>query len=88
MRRAGAAVTIQLMALAPLRSPPRRAALAEWLAPDSYFTDGRRLFRVVSQIAAGEDSGFAALEDCRSLEVHSYLQGELAGMRLRPVHPA
>jgi hypothetical protein len=76
------------MALSPLRSPPRRAALAEWLAPGEYFTDGRRLFRVVSQIGDGEDSGFTSLEDCRSLEVHGYLQGELAGMRLRPVHPA
>ncbi len=74
------------MPLAPLRSLSGQTARSEPLAPDSYVTDGRRLFRVVSQFAAGEEHRFASLEDCLTLEVRAYAPGELAAMKLRPVH--
>ncbi len=69
------------------RSPPR-AAPREWFVPDDYLTDGRRLFRVVSQLADGARQGFCSLEDCSTLEVDTYLPGELATMGLRPVQLA
>ncbi len=52
------------------------------LEPDSYFTDGRRLLRVVE---AAPGTAFTSLEDCRTLEVRSYSPGELAHLRLRLV---
>lgn len=58
---------------------------SESLAVGSYLTDGRRLFRVVSQFAAGGQRPFTSLEDCLTLEVQAYAPGELGAMRLRPV---
>jgi hypothetical protein len=55
------------------------------LLPDSYLTDGRRLFRVVSQLTSGAEHAFASLEDCLTLEVQAYSPGELHRMRLRRV---
>lgn len=57
------------------------AACFPRLAPDSYHTDGHRLLRVVD---AGPGAS-TALEDCLTLEVRSYLPGQLAGLRLRSV---
>jgi hypothetical protein len=51
----------------------------------SYLTDGRRLFRVVSQFDAGGKHAFASLEDCLTLEIEPYSPGELDEMNLRPV---
>ena len=63
----------------------RRSVPADRLRCGTYLTDGRRLFRVVSQFAAvGEDS-FASLEDCRTLDVQAYAPGELRAMKLRPI---
>jgi hypothetical protein len=50
-----------------------------------YLTDGRRLFRVVSQFSNDPRRRFASLEDCLTLEVAAYSPGELEVMRLRPV---
>jgi hypothetical protein len=76
------------MSPTPLRRvEPPRAPLAPHL-PDSYLTDGRRLFRVVSQFTAGADNAFASLEDCLTLEVQAYSPGELHRMRLRAVPTA
>jgi hypothetical protein len=73
------------MPLAPLRRPrPRRVPSAPLVA-DSYLTDGRRLFRVVSRFADSAEHAFASLEDCRTLEVRAYAPGELYEMRLRAV---
>jgi hypothetical protein len=54
----------------------------------SYVTDGRKLFRVVSQFAFAGDHLFASLEDCLTLEVQPYAPGELQKMGLRPVPTA
>lgn len=55
------------------------------LVPDSYLTDGRRLFRVVSQFAADAERVFAWLKDCLTLEVQAYAPGELDAMGLRSI---
>jgi hypothetical protein len=54
-------------------------------APGAYLTDGRSLFRVVSQLVPNNHYSFAALEDCRTLQVRPYRPDELYAMRLRPV---
>lgn len=76
------------MSPTPLRrlEPPR--APSARLLPDSYLTDGCRLFRVVSQFSAGAEDAFASLEDCRTLQVQAYSPGELHAMRLRRVRTA
>jgi hypothetical protein len=51
-------------------------------AGGTYVTDGRRLFRVVSPLAAPPDLEVAELEDCMTLETDSYSPGELWAMRL------
>lgn len=77
------------MPLTSLRSLSGRAsgqtARAEDLAPNSYVTDGRRLFRVVSQFTGEKRRRFASLEDCLTLKVEAYSPGELAMMRLELV---
>jgi hypothetical protein len=55
------------------------------LRSGSYVTDGRRLYRVVSQFTPRSARVFAALEDCRTLEVRPYSPDELYAMRLRPI---
>ena len=55
------------------------------LRAGAYVTDGRRLYRVVSQFTPQTARVFAALEDCRTLEVRPYSPNELYAMRLRPV---
>jgi len=72
------------MPLAPFRASSGPTATAERFTPDSYVTDGQRLFRVVS--AYGEQRRFASLEDCLTLEVHAYAPGELGAMKLRSVN--
>ncbi|HYB22503.1 MAG TPA: hypothetical protein VED41_01815 [Solirubrobacteraceae bacterium] len=66
----------------PLRPLIPRAARFPRLPLDGYFTDGRRLLRVVE---ASAESAFTLLEDCLTLDVRQYSPGELAKMRLRPV---
>jgi hypothetical protein len=73
------------MPLTSLRHLGPRATPSTALVPDSYLTDGRRLFRVVSQFADDAKHMFASLEDCRTLEVQAYAPGELYEMRLRPI---
>ncbi len=63
-----------------LRAPRERR-----LDSESYLTDGRRLFRVVSQFSTTQRQPFASLEDCLTLEVQPYTPGELGAMSLRPV---
>lgn len=58
---------------------------AEDFLPGAYLTDGRTLFRVISQFAPQSTRVFAALEDCRTLEVRPYSPDELYAMRLKPV---
>ncbi|MGA2321109.1 MAG: hypothetical protein ABSG95_10285 [Solirubrobacteraceae bacterium] len=58
------------------------------LRSGGYVTDGRRLFRVVSQPAAGGEYLSAALEDCYTLAVQAYAPRELREMRLRAVRIA
>jgi hypothetical protein len=64
----------------PVVAPP-----TEYLVPDGYVTDGKRLLRVVSHFEADAGSMFASLEDCLTLEVRPYSPGELTAMRLRSV---
>lgn len=73
------------MPLTPLRPLFARTARSPQLLPDSYLTDGRRLFRVITQFAAGEQCRSASLEDCLTLKVKAYSAAELAAMKLRPV---
>ncbi len=49
---------------------------------DSYVTDGRRLFRVVSPLASPPDWEHAELEDCMTLETSSYSPAQLWSMGL------
>ena len=48
----------------------------------AYVTDGRRLFRVVSPLAAPPDWETAELEDCATLETSSYTPAQLWAMGL------
>jgi hypothetical protein len=57
------------------------------LTPDSYLTDGRALFRVVSQFVNGR-SVMVWLEDCRTLETRARAACELEAMGMRAVGKA
>lgn len=76
------------MSLASLLRPHPRPAPGEPPRFGSYVTDGRRLFRVVSQFATAGENVFASLEDCSTLEVQAYSPGELCAMGLRPIQSA
>jgi hypothetical protein len=54
--------------------------------PDGYLTDGRRLFYVVSRLAAAGEKLFA-VEDCVTLDIHVYGRAEFDAMELRAVRP-
>jgi hypothetical protein len=73
------------MALASLRHLHGHTPTSARLLPESYLTDGRRLFRVIAQFAARGERKTASLEDCLTLEVQAYSANELAAMKLRPV---
>ena len=73
------------MFLAPKPRTTSRSAHVESLRCGTYLTDGRRLFRVVSQFAPVGEDAFASLEDCRTLDVQAYAPGELHAMKLRPI---
>jgi hypothetical protein len=66
------------------RTTPRSVSL-DSLRCGSYLTDGRRLFRVVSQFAPAGEDAFASLEDCRTLRVQAYAPGELQAMKLKTI---
>lgn len=63
----------------------RRGVRSRALVADSYLTNGRRLFRVVSWLTAGHEPMLVTLEDCVTLEVQAYAQSELHVMGLQPV---
>jgi len=73
------------MSLASPLPPGPRAAPSEQLGWGGYLTDGRRLFRVVSQFTTAGEDMFASLEDCLTLEIEAYAPGELWAMTLRPI---
>jgi hypothetical protein len=77
-----------MLGLRHRRPIARRPSAGHPFAAGNYLTDGRRLFRVLSQIAAGEPDSRARLEDCLTLEVGSYAARELYSMRLRIVRAA
>ncbi len=54
-------------------------------ARGSYVTDGKRLFRVVTQFPPRHRSPVAMLEDCHTLEVTPFSPDELYEMELRLV---
>jgi hypothetical protein len=85
MREASAKERLAGMPLAPLHPPRSSRVRSTLLVPDNYLTDGRRLFRVVSQFGAGAEHVFVSLENCLTLEIQAYAPGELDAMRLRPV---
>ncbi len=70
-----------------MRGPTIRLAprVGEPLVKDTYLTDGRSLFRVVSPIDPRLTNPVALLEDCRTLAVDPYTADELFGMGLRRV---
>lgn len=74
-----------MMSLASLLRPGPRTAPCGELRCGGYLTDGRKLFRVVSQFTTPGEHAFASLEDCLTLEVQAYSPGELCAMRLRPI---
>ncbi len=76
------------MSLTRLRPHRPRPAPSGLLLSDGYLTDGRRLFRVVSQFSDSAAHVFASLEDRLTLEVQAYSPGELHGIRLRRVGSA
>jgi hypothetical protein len=53
----------------------------------AYVTDGKRLFRVVQPINPPRAVRSAALEDCMTLDLHSYAATTLWEMGLRVVRP-
>jgi len=57
-----------------------------WTA-GAYVTNGRGLFRVVSPLSRPWRTGFAVLEDCRTLAIGAYTAEELWHMALRRVEP-
>lgn len=64
----------------------RRCATRDDPAAERYLTDGRRLFRVVSQFSPRDRTRVALLEDCLTLEISSYAPDELYAMELRRVN--
>lgn len=52
---------------------------------DAYLTDGADLYRVVRPLDDPPRSETAELENCWTLEVHTYTSEELYRMGLRPV---
>jgi hypothetical protein len=65
----------------------RRRLRSRDLIPGRYLTDGRRLLRVVSQLA-DDRSVLVVLEDCLTLGVRAYAAAELEPMGIRPVRSA
>ena len=65
-----------------------REARSQALMPGRYLTDGCRLLRVVSRLAAGREQVLVALEDCATLKVQAYAQSELGDLGLRAVRTA
>jgi len=63
----------------------RRSRLSERdLTPDTYLTDGRDLFRVISNFVIGR-SVLVWLENCVTLEAHARAARELEAMGIRGV---
>lgn len=62
-----------------------RGRLSSDVEPDTYLTDGLRLFRVVRGFSWPTEASWATLEDCRTLEEYSYSPDELWGMGLSVV---
>jgi hypothetical protein len=60
----------------------RRGVQPGLVITGSYLTDGRRLFRVASQLDAGGRQGLVALEDCLTLEVRAYSHSQFGAMGL------
>jgi hypothetical protein len=73
------------MPLAPLHPPRSLAECDRRCSSRTTTSDGRTLFRVVSQFGAGAEHLFVSLENCLTLEIQAYAPGELDAMRLRPV---
>jgi hypothetical protein len=65
-----------------------REARSQALMPGRYLTDGCRLLRVVSRLAAGREQVLVALEDCATLKVQAYAQSELGDLGLLAVRTA
>ncbi|MGZ4307297.1 MAG: hypothetical protein ACXVSL_20790 [Solirubrobacteraceae bacterium] len=85
--RAVTATLCDQMSLTPSHALRRTPRPSQVLVPGHYVTDGRRLFRVISKFSTrqGSDHVFASLEDCLTLETHSFTPGELSALGLRPV---
>jgi hypothetical protein len=62
-----------------------KGRLSTDVEPDTYLTDGLRLFRVVRGFSWPIDESWATLEDCRTLEEYTYSPDELWGMGLSVV---
>ncbi|HEU4980299.1 MAG TPA: hypothetical protein VFT14_03715 [Solirubrobacterales bacterium] len=81
-------ICFQLTMLATPRSSRRAKELGSLTEPSTYLTDGRRLFRVVRGFTSAAEDSFALLEDCRTLETHSFTAEELWETGLEIVRPA
>lgn len=71
----------------PFSLHPRRRLSQRHLTPGSYLTDGRKLFRVISQFVNGR-SVMVWIEDCRTLETRARAACELEAMGIRAVGKA
>jgi hypothetical protein len=58
------------------------------LCPGSYFTDGIRLYRVVTTLLDPWKGESVELEDCMTLRTSFYAPDALGQMDLAPVRPA
>jgi hypothetical protein len=53
--------------------------------PGTYLSDGSRLLRVVEGLSWPPEESWVVLEDCRTLEEHTFTPDELWAMGLRNV---
>ncbi len=74
------------MLLGLLHRLGRRRVSSQALVRGSYVTDGRRLFCVMSRLAAGGES-VVVVEDCVTLDVYVFPWTEFATIGLRAVRP-
>jgi len=67
---------------------PAAAGVAEALRQGAYLTDGYDLFRVVGVISGSSGPKSVDLEDCRTLEVHTYSEPRVLALGLTLVRSA
>jgi len=68
--------------------PPAERALAEAIRQGAYLTNDVDLFRVIAVVSGSSGLKVIELEDCRTLEVHTYSGPGVTALGLTPVRAA